>query len=139
MKSISFLLVFCIACASPSFTKQVSDRERDGFLSPVKLVSVTWSPVSGDANVPAGARCRQLTNAYDADGRLMRHSTYPGTCGGDEMREDCTYSQDGSRTTKTQELRGKDSPPRPPAAAGSNPEGIIEIREWYSSMTRQAG
>lgn len=44
----------------------------------------------------------------------MRH--YPGACGSEEIREDC-YSQDGNQTTKTQEIRGTNSPPPPPAVA----------------------
>jgi hypothetical protein len=64
-----------------------------------------------------------MTNEYDEDGRLMRHSVYPGACGSDEIREDYSYSQDGNQTIKTQEIRGTNSPPPPPAVASrSNSE-----------------
>jgi hypothetical protein len=58
-----------------------------------------------------------MTKVYDESGRLLQHSVYPGACGSDEIREDYTYAQDGSRTAKTQEFRRKDSPPPPPPMA----------------------
>ena len=120
MKHIFVVLMFCIACSQASVTKRESDREHDGFIGPVKKVFVEWSPISG-GNYPVGSRCREMTKRYDQDGRLMQHSLYPGACGSDEMRNDYTYAQDGSRTEKSQEIRGKDSPPPPPPmASGSN-------------------
>ena len=122
MKPVLLILILCVACAQPSLPKKVSDREHDGFLGPVKVVSVTWSPVSGYGQIPANARCRQMTNVYDQSGRLMQHSVYPGSCGVDETREDYTYAPDGSRTTKSHQTRGEDSL-SPPAAARENDRG----------------
>lgn len=123
MKHIFLVLIFCIACTQASVTKRSSDREHDGFVGPVKKVFVQWSPIyPADPNIPIGSRCRTMTKIYDESGRLIQHSLYPGSCGGDEMREDYTYAQDGSRKTKTKEIRGKDSPPPPPPIARPNSE-----------------
>jgi hypothetical protein len=51
---------------------------------------------------------------YDQNGRLIQSSSYPGSCGSDEIREHYTYDQEGNRTESTEEFRGKDSPPPPP-------------------------
>lgn len=118
MKYIFTLLIFCLACSQAPVTKRESDREHDGFIGPVKKVFVWWSPVSG-GNYPAGARCRDMTKVYDQSGRLMQHSVYPGACGSDEIRMDYSYAADGSRTEKSQEIRGKDSPPPPPPPMAS--------------------
>jgi len=120
MKPFLLLLIFSVACQQAARSKRESDREHDGFVGPVKRVSVVWSPISG-TSYPAGSRCRQLTDEYDENGRIIRHSVYPGACGSDEVREDYSYSQDGTQTTKMRELRGADSPPPPPAvASGAN-------------------
>ena len=58
-----------------------------------------------------------MTKVYDQGGRLTQHSLYPGACGSDEIRTDYSYAPDGSRTEKSQEIRGKDSPPPPPPIA----------------------
>lgn len=110
------IVILCIACAQAQTAKMESDREHDGFIGPVKRVFVVWSPISG-SNYPAGSRCRERTMVYDEGGRLLQESHYPGDCGNDEIRDDYTYAPDGSRTGKSQEIRGKDSPPRPPAMA----------------------
>jgi hypothetical protein len=122
MRSICLLLFLFIACSQAPSSKPVSDREHDGFAGPVKKVFVEWSPVYRPwGNIPIGSRCREMTKHYDENGRLMMHSTYPGSCGSDERREEYTYAPDGSRTAKAQEIRGKDSPPPPPPmATGSN-------------------
>src|SRR5688572_17636156 len=116
MKRFLLLLILSVACNQAAVPKRESDREHDGFVGPVKRVFVVWSPISG-SNYPIGSRCRQLTNEYDENGTLMRHSLYPGACGSDEIREDYSYSQDGTQTTKTQEIRGTNSPPPPPEVA----------------------
>jgi hypothetical protein len=122
MKPFLLLLILSVACHQAGVSKRESDREHDGFVGPVKRVFVVWSPISG-SNYPVGSRCRQMTNEYDENGRLMRHSVYPGACGSDEIREDYSYSQDGNQTIKTQEIRGTNSPPPPPAVASrSNSE-----------------
>jgi len=113
MKRLLLFLILSIACNQAAISKKQSDREHDGFVGPVKKVFVMWSPISG-SNYPVGSRCRQLTNEYDENGRLMRHSVYPGACGSDEIREDYSYSQDGNQITKTREIRGTNSPPPPP-------------------------
>lgn len=120
MKHTFILLAVFIACNQGSVTKRESDRQHDGFVGPVKKVFVIWSPISG-STYPVGSRCRQLTNEYDESGRLIRHSVYPGDCGSDEIRDDYSYSQDGSQTAKTQEIRGTGRPsPPPPAISRSN-------------------
>lgn len=113
MKRLLLLLILSIACHQADVSKRESHRDQDGFIGPVKKVFVVWSPISG-SNYPIGSRCRELTNEYDESGRLMRHSVYLGACGNDEIREDYSYSQDGNQTTKTQEIRGENSPPPPP-------------------------
>src|SRR5690242_3156035 len=101
MKYIPLALILCVACTQASVTKRMTEREHDGFVGPVKKVFEEWSPIyPPDDDIPLGSRCRQMTNVYDESGRLMQHSVYPGTCGEDERREDYTYAQDGSRTTK---------------------------------------
>lgn len=122
MRRLLLLLILSIACNQAAISKRESDREHNGFVGPVKKVFVIWSPISG-SNYPVGSRCRELTDEYDENGRLMRHSVYPGACGSDEIREDYSYSQDGNQITKTQEIRGADSPPpAPPVVSRSNSE-----------------
>jgi len=118
MKQFVLLLIFGVLSCQATATKRESDREHDGFVGPVKKVFVTWTPISG-SNYPPGSKCRQMTNEYDQTGRLTRQSVYPGECGSDEIREDFTYSPDGNRTSKYQEILGENSspPPPPPAAA----------------------
>jgi hypothetical protein len=121
MKQLFLALILCIACGQAYVTKTESDREHDGFLGPVKRVFVEWSPISG-GNYPVGSRCRERTKVYNPNGRLMQDSLYPGACGRDEIRSDYSYAPDGSRTEKSQEIRGKDSPPPPPPISRSNSE-----------------
>src|ERR1044072_6493371 len=116
MKNIILLLIFCIAGSEATVTKRQSDREHDGFVGPVKKVFVTWTPISG-STYPEGSKCRQMSNEYDQAGRITRHSVYPGGFGRDEIREDYTYSADGNKTTKVQEINGENSPPPPPPPA----------------------
>lgn len=120
MKHIFLVLIFCITCTQASDTKRASDREHDGFVGPVKKVFVEWLPISG-GNYPVGSRCRQMTKVYEQSGRLMQHSLHPGACGSDEIRNNYSYAPDGSRTEKSQEIRGKDGPP-PPVAPRSTSE-----------------
>ena len=112
MTNIIWLLVFCVVGNQTSVTKRLSDREHDGFVGPVKKVSVTWTPISG-SSYPADSICRQLTNEYDQTGRITRHSVYPGECGSDEIREDHTYSHDGAQSTTTRTIRARNNPPPP--------------------------
>jgi hypothetical protein len=102
-------------------TPRMTDRAHDGFVGPVQKVFVEWSPVGRPYNdIPVGAHCRQLTDMYDRNGRLVQHSVYPGSCGSDETRYEYTYAGDGSRTSLTREIRSKDNPsPPPPANMGS--------------------
>ncbi|HEU4834787.1 MAG TPA: RHS repeat domain-containing protein [Pyrinomonadaceae bacterium] len=115
MKHFILLLIFFIVSGQTA-TKRESDREYDGFVGPVKKVFVTWTPISGSP-YPPESKCRQMTNEYDQSGRLTRHSVYPNSCGSDEIREDYTYSADGDKTIKVQEIRGENSPPSPPPVA----------------------
>lgn len=101
MKQLFLLLILAIACNQVAITKRKSNREHDGFVGPVKRVFVVWSPISG-SDYPVGSRCRSLTDEYDEMGRITRHSLYPGSCGSDEIREDYSYSADGTRNTKAQ-------------------------------------
>ena len=117
MKNIILVLVFCVVSSQATGPKRETDRERDGFVSPVKKVFVFWTPIAG-SDYPQGSKCRQLTNEYDQTGRITRYSIYPGSCGSDEIRNDYTYSPDGTKTTKTQEIRGENSPPSPPPPVG---------------------
>jgi|GEM_PF-4919149 len=118
MKNLIPILIFCVVSQTAA-PKRQSDRVHDGFVGPVKKVAVFWIPVSG-SSYPAGSKCRQMTNEYDETGRITRHSLYPGSCGSDEIREDYTYSRDGDRTTKIQQIRGADSPPPPPPVVNPN-------------------
>jgi hypothetical protein len=65
-----------------------------------------------------------MTNEYDRTGRTTRHSIYSGDCGRDEIREDYTYSPDGNKSTKTQQIRAADSPPPPPGISRSNAKRV---------------
>ena len=134
MKPILFLLLFGIACAQVSNNQRMTDRELDSFIGPVKKVFVEWSPISRSwSNIPIGTRCRDMTKVYDKSGRLTQYSVYPGSCGSDEIREDYTYNQDGSRTSKTQEIRDKNSPEPPPPIAGPplNSEDMGQPRTFF--------
>ncbi|MBV9928060.1 MAG: hypothetical protein JOZ96_23785 [Acidobacteria bacterium] len=113
MRYTFLALILFLACTQTPSTRRESDREHDGFAGPVKKVFVWWSPVAG-WDYPADSRCRQETRVYDQSGRLMQLSVYPGNCGSDEIKYDYSYGQGGSRTEKSQEIRGKDSPPPPP-------------------------
>jgi hypothetical protein len=123
MKRITLpLLYLLLALTVFAQQKKQSDREHDGFIGPVKKVFVEWSPIamSYRGDVPLGSRCRHLTNDYDVNGRLMRHSVYPGSCGADEILETYTYAADGSQTTTTLEIRDMHSPPPPGPMANPN-------------------
>jgi hypothetical protein len=113
LKNIILLLVLCAVGSQTTGPNRKSDREHDGFVGPVKKVFMFWTPISG-SNYPDGSKCRELTNEYDQTGRITRHSVYPGSCGSDEIRDDYTYSQDGNKTTKRQDIPGENSPPGPP-------------------------
>lgn len=113
MINIIWLFVFCLVSNQGSLTKLRPDREQDGFVGPVRKVSVTWTPISGSP-YPADSKCRQLTNEYDQMGRLTRHSLYSGSCGADEIRVDHTYSYNGERRTTTKTIRAPNSPRLPP-------------------------
>jgi hypothetical protein len=113
MKLLLTLLTLCIACNQTPTTNRQSDREFDDFVGNVKKVYVEWIPISG-GNYPAGSRCREMTKVYDQNGRLTQHSLYPGACGEDEIRNDYSYAEDGSRSGKTLKIPGKNSPPPPP-------------------------
>jgi hypothetical protein len=127
VKLILSILVLCAACAQAQSPRRVSDREHDGFVGPVKKVFEEWSPLDQSADdIPAGTRCRRMTNEYDEHGRLTRHSVYPGICGSDEIREDYAYAPDGSQTKKREQILGKNSPPPPPRPAP--PPGTVEER-----------
>lgn len=129
MKHVFLALIFCLSFTQGQTTKRESDRERDGFVGPVKRVFEVWSPISG-SNYPAGSRCRSRTKVYDEGGRLVQQSHYPGPCGNDEIRDDYTYARDGSRTEKSQEIRGKDSPtPPPPRVARPGEEEELGEKE----------
>lgn len=118
MKAIALLVISFLGNAQGS---QMTDRGREGFIGPVQKVFVEWSPADRPYNdIPVGAHCRQLTDLYDQNGRLVQHSVYPGSCGRDETRYEYAYAADGSRTSRTQEIRSKDSPsPPPPVNMGS--------------------
>ena len=111
-------LILGLAFFQSTAPQRQSDRAVDGFVGPVKKVTEVWTPVSG-SNYPEGSKCRQLFDEYDETGRIMRHSVYPGSCGEDEIREDYSYAEDGSRTARVKEFRGPNSslPPPPPAPA----------------------
>ena len=121
MTNIIWLLVFCVVGSQTSVTKRLSDREQDGFVGPVKKVSVTWTPVS-ESSDPGDSKCRQLTDEYDQMGRITRHSVYSGACGSDEIREVHTYSANGERHTTTRTIRAPNSPLLPPAQLDAESE-----------------
>jgi len=70
-----------------------------------------------------------MTNTYNRAGRLLQHSVYPGSCGSDEIREEYTYGEDGSRGATTQEIRGKNSPAPPPPIATATEKESGPLRE----------
>ncbi|MEW6210755.1 MAG: RHS repeat domain-containing protein [Acidobacteriota bacterium] len=73
-----------------------------------------------------------MTDTYNEDGRLMQHSVYSGSCGSDEFREEYTYAEDGSRTARTWEIRGKNSPPPlPPVAVPGAEREVGPTREIF--------
>jgi hypothetical protein len=130
MKSFCLLLFLCFACSHALPTQPVSDRERDGFVGPVKRVFVEWSPIYRPwGYIPVGSHCREMTKGYDENGRLIQHSIYPGSCGSDERREEYSYAPDGSRTANVQEIRGKNSPPPPPPPIGTGSNSKQETGE----------
>lgn len=129
MKYTFLALIFCLASTQASVKFSASDRERDGFVGPVKRVVEERPPDSGE-NRPAGSRCRRMARVYDQRGRLVQSSTY-AYCGSLELRTDYVYAQDGSRTSKGQAIQSEDLPPLPPPpsplptppSTGANPKG----------------
>jgi hypothetical protein len=118
MTFLTMMLSVVIALNQGTVSQRMSDREHAGFIGPVKKVFVEWSPVDRPYNdIAPGTRCRDSTHVYDRDGRLTQDSLYPGECGGDEIREYYSYGRDGSQTSRTEQIRGKDSPPPPPPIA----------------------
>jgi YD repeat-containing protein len=115
--SIIIMLMCTLALAQSPAGRTVSDREQAGFMGPVMKVFVEWSPIETPGDVRPGTRCRQSTSLYDVRGRLIQHSLYFGSCGGDEFREDYRYDGDGDLTAREKWIRGKDSPPPPPGIA----------------------
>src|SRR5262245_10872109 len=113
IKVISGTLIFCLlSLQSPGdFIK--SERECEGFVGPVKNSLEEWSPVSGYP-YPSTTRCRSRAHVYDKDGRLFQYSYFTGACGSDENREHYTYDLGGNRTSRTEEILGKNSQPPPP-------------------------
>lgn len=140
MKHILVALILLVACNQDSITIIESDREHDGFASPVKKVFVHWLPISG-GNYPVGSRCRQMTKIYDQSGRLMEHSPYSGSCGSDEIRYEYTHTPGGGRREKPQKMRGGGSPPPlpPSLASGSTPDTDKGESETYFMFERLTG
>lgn len=115
MKAIITAFIFCFAFFQSASVKNKSDRELDGFTGDVKKAFEELSPISGyPSHLQPGSRCRTSTRIYDANGRLLQSSVYPGTCGSDEWREHYTYDKDGARMSRIEEIRGENSPPPPP-------------------------
>jgi hypothetical protein len=114
------LLILALVSGAPQSAgaKRVSDRERDGFLGPVKEVFTEWSPVGQARNgIQPGARCPQQTSVFDENGTLAQRSGYAGPCGCEEIRDIYAYGPDGSQTTKSENIPGPGCPPPPPMAA----------------------
>lgn len=128
-----FFLCLSLLWAQTSAPQKLSDRERAGLIGPVKRMAVEWTPDGQPRfNIAPGTRCRQATTVYDETGRVTQSSLYPGSCGADEIRTEYTYAKDGSYTKRTQEIRGRNSPPPPPPMAmpsGEREQG--EPREIY--------
>jgi hypothetical protein len=121
-KTIATTVLLCLSLSQSSTAVKKSDREHDGLAGPARRVFQEWSPISGYPGYDPRTRCRSMTRIYDRDGRLMQSSVYSNTCGDDETRSHYTYDKDGSRTSRTEEIRGTNSPPPPPppmAAPGS--------------------
>jgi YD repeat-containing protein len=136
MKHFLLLSILFLVSSQATVTNHKSDREHDGFVGPVKKVFVTWTPIS-ESNYPSDSKCRQMTNEYDQTGRLTRHSVYPGDCGSDEIRETFTYSPDGNKTSKYEEILGENSsPPPPPAAAPAGETGPPKEARRYDDAGR---
>jgi len=113
IKVITGTLIFgLLLMQSPSAIRK-SERVCSGFVGPVKKALEEWSPVSGYPD-PPDARCRAQAQVYDKDGRLLQSSFFTGACDGDENREHYKYDQDGSRTSRTEQILGKNGPPPPP-------------------------
>ena len=110
MRLILAALMLCSINPQAVTTKYASDREHDGFAGPVKSVSVEYSTIyESHPSTPVGSHCREMKNFYDKDGRLMKHSVYPGSCGSDEILAEYTYAQDGSRTARMRSIQGRNS------------------------------
>jgi hypothetical protein len=123
MRAILVVLTFCAICTQTVTTKRETDSQHDGFARPVKRVFVESLVTSSSyVDLKPGSRCRHSTDLYDKNGRLMQHSGYAGSCGEDEIRVEYSFSQDGSRTSKTTEIWNKSSPQRPPGIARSGPQ-----------------
>jgi len=135
MRALLALLILGGIYPQATITKHASDREHDGFAGPVYSVSVVWSPIyMSHPSTPVGSRCRDMKSVYDKDGRLMKHSVYPGSCGSDEILEEYTYAKDGSRTANTRAIRGRNSPAPPPGIrlATSTPDDEGEPRRTFT-------
>jgi hypothetical protein len=99
----------------------MTDRQYAGFAGPVKRVFEEWSPIYRPwGDIPTGTRCRKSSTTFDNTGRAIQHSIYAGRCGEDEIREYYSYDREGSRTTRVEQIHGKDSTAPPPIIA--NPD-----------------
>jgi hypothetical protein len=118
MRIFVILLVLCFVFLQPSGKREQTDLEHDGFVGSVKKVFEQWSPVTNSwEDIRPGTRCRKATRIYDAAGRLVQSSVYPGSCGSDEIRDHFTYDKGGNRIRRSEEILGKGSNPPPPQMA----------------------
>jgi hypothetical protein len=139
-------VVVILALASGSLqgagAKRVSDRERGGFVGPVKEVFTEWSPAGPTRNgIQPGTRCPQQSSLFDAHGRLAQHAVYAGACGCQEIRDLYADAPDGSQTAKREKLAGKGcppSPPSPPSPPGAPESGPQRRVFTYDEHGRQA-
>src|SRR5882724_10703028 len=121
MKLFILLISFCLVAVQSAPTKKMSDREHAGFIGPVKSVYMEYEMTErnyGDRLL--GKHCRDFNEVYNESGRLIQRSVYFGSCGEDENRESYTYAQDGSRTSKREEIRDKNSPNPTATAVGTD-------------------
>jgi|SRR5882724_7173566 len=114
MKVFVILFAFSLLAVQSAPVRKMSDREHAGFIGPVKSVNIEYEITDQNyGDRLAGKHCRGLTEVYNESGQLIQRSSYPGSCGENEIRDSYSYSPEGSRITTSREVSGKTAPPPP--------------------------
>src|SRR5262245_17570678 len=131
------VILFCLSLTLTQSTsaKKMSDREHEGFKGPVRKVFEESSTITEGSNSSIGARCPILTQTYDRQGRLTTIVLYPGSCGSEEIRHNCSYDKNGNRLERIDGSKAGGIPisPQKPSTAsgGGNQNGSYHSKHGF--------